>query len=190
MKNLLFLLIVALFCACSSQKSGVTSRNSNESVSKSQKAKIVEGKEEGEWFLENAQGQRVAKIYVEMGSTVPDRFQNRIIRIVSPDGLKVGYANDLGDVIVPPIYFAAMPALGTLAPVVPYSEATAASATDEAPSRILNGNERWGIVDLSDGRFLRNPVFHRSWNYELGRYVFSCPTSTFWINDAGELQGF
>lgn len=180
------LIVVMSGCGTTKQASVSTTSQSGTKDSKKKLAKVVEG-EDGKWLLVAPEGAVVGRVYVQPGSTRPDEFFNGMIRIVGDDGL-IGFANMMGDIQIQPSFFAATRFKGRVAAVVLPSGSLAAS-TDDAAVGLLTGNERWGVIGL-DGAFFRNPVFQRSWDEKVGDYVYSCPTSSFWINDEGELQDF
>lgn len=187
-KSLLCLLLVVALSSCrtSRQTAGGSVSGSEDTTAKMAVAKVVETEERG-WVLVDPDGVEVATVYVQMGSTRPDQFQNGMIRIVDAYG-KIGFANEKGIVVIPPYFVAATGFKGPVAAVAPASDGTAVT-TDNAFSGLLTGNELWGVIG-KDGRYLRNPVFRRSWNEQVGDYVYSSPTSTFWMDDQGELHGF
>lgn len=184
---LCLILVVALTgCGTSRQTIGGSVSGTEDATARTAVAKVVETEERG-WVLVDPDGVEVAAVYVQMGSTRPDQFQNGMIRIVDAYG-KIGFANEKGIVVIPPYFVAATCFKGPVAAVAPASDGSAVT-TDNASSGLLTGNELWGVIG-KDGRYLRNPVFRRSWNEQVGDYVYSSPTSKFWLDDQGELHGF
>ena len=185
-KYLLCLLLLPLLCRCGSSRQTAMRPVSNSEMRKDKTSARVVEMNKGEWVLVAPNDSVVATVYVQAGSSRPDFFQSGMIRIVGEDGA-VGFANEAGAVQIPPSFMAATPFSGPIAAVVPSSERV--DATDGGDAGTLTGNERWGVIG-KDGRYLRNPVFRRAWEEKLGTYVYTSPTSTFWIDEEGELHGF
>lgn len=185
-KYLLCLLLLSVLCGCGSSRQTAMRPASNSEIHKNKTfARVVEANK-GEWVLVAPNDSTVATVYVQTGSSRPDHFQSGMIRIVGEDG-SVGFANEMGNIQIPPSFLFATPFSGSVAAVVPASERM--DATDGGDVGAITGNERWGVIG-KDGRYLRNPVFHRAWEEKVGTYVYTSPTSTFWIDEEGELHGF
>lgn len=183
---LLLPLLLCIGCRSSRQ---VPSSAPSASKAKAEKAAKVVMDEAGDWVLESPGGVVVARVYVENGSSLPDRYQQGYIRIVSADGLKIGYANSSGQVVLPPGFLAATAFQGPIAAVTPFSATGAAAATDDAALGEVTGRELWGVID-KNGQFVRKPAYKREWNGEKGCYVYTSNNSRFYITEGGEMVDF
>lgn len=189
MKRLINLAFVFTLLLCGCGTSNVATSSKSTVGKKSISASRVEMNEKGEWVLVAPNDSVVGVVYVESGSSIPDSYHEGYIRILSPDGLKIGYANEKGIVPINPCFFAATRFYGEIAIVVPFSEDKLAAATDGEGGRSLSGNELWGVID-KDGRYVRTPVYKRIWQSEHNRYIYTSPLASFWISEDGEIHGF
>ncbi len=188
-RNLLYFIIAVALCGCGASRPAGSLPDNGNAAKVAKKKATVSADDEGYWWLYGPDKSVVAKVYVERGSTRPDAFHEGLIRILSDDDLRIGFADEEGRIIIEPSFLAATSFRGEFAAVVPYSESAAVSATDDAAVGVLTGNEHWGIIDAT-GRYRRNPVFKREWNDQVADYVYVSPTNTFWITENGDMKGF
>ena len=101
-RNLLYLIIAVALCGCGASRPAGSLPDNGNAAKVAKKKATVSADDEGYWWLYGPDKSVVAKVYVERGSTRPDAFHEGLIRILSDDDLRIGFADEEGRIIIEP----------------------------------------------------------------------------------------